>query len=201
MNVGQIVNNNYNAQANNQAKTAAEKTQDKKTTMAADNIDKFDSDSVNVNRNHNSRLERTDELNIQRYRGRSALQIKNEMFADFVKYNVGQQSGNDFWKSILGETFTPRSFAADAFKAAEATSEKHKDYWGVEATAERIFTFAKSLAGDRDELFETMKNAFLKGFNQASKASGNRLPDISQQTKARVLEMFDEWEAEIKGRK
>jgi hypothetical protein len=110
---------------------------------------------------------------------------------------MNQQSGNSF----LNAVFNPRPFALEAFNAAEATSKKHTDYWGVEAVAERLFTFAKTLAGDNDELFDTMKNAFLKGFNLASGAAKGRLPDISHQTKARVLELFDGWEKEIAARK
>jgi hypothetical protein len=199
MEISSLVNNPSNAQnsyTSNTPKTAADKSQQKATTMASENVDKFDESSVNVNRNFNNRSNRS-EFNVQGYGGKSVLQIKNALFADFVNFSVNQQSGNN----IFGLTFNPKPFAVDAFNAAEATSSKHEDYWGVEATAERIFTFAKSLAGDNDEMFETMKNAFLKGFNLASKAAGGRLPSISHQTKARVLEMFDEWEAEINARR
>ena len=201
MNINSLLNNTANAHANNAPKTSAEKTQQKATTLAADNIDKFDANSVNVNRNYQKALEHTEHLNIQGYKGMSTVQIKNAVVADFVNFSMRQQSGQSFWKDILGETFNPRPFALEAYKAAEATSEKHDDYWGVEAVAERIFTFAKSLAGDRDDLFDTMKNAFLKGFNLASKAANNKLPDISFKTKERVLELFDGWEKEIAAKK
>jgi hypothetical protein len=91
--------------------------------------------------------------------------------------------------------------ALNALRVAEATSEKHSDYWGVEATAERLFTFAKTLAGGDDSKFQTMKNAFLEGFRQAAGARGGNLPSISFQTRDRVLEMFNQWESEINARK
>ena len=206
MNISQLVNNSVNAHANNLPKTASQKTQDKPTTLATDNVDKFDTNSVNVNRNYQHGTERAEHLNVQGYKGKSALQIKNGLMADYVNFTMGNQSGNslsDIFKnnSFISSLYNPKSFAIAAFNAAEATSEKHADYWGVEAVAERIFTFAKTLAGDNDELFATMKNAFLKGFNLASGARKGSLPDISYQTKSKVLELFDEWEAEINAKK
>ncbi|MCL2036669.1 MAG: hypothetical protein FWG83_04695 [Oscillospiraceae bacterium] len=197
MNISQIVNNSINSQSNNLPKTASQKTQEKSSTLAAENVDKFDKDSVNVNRNYQSSPDKAEFLAVQGYKGKSSLQIKNALIADYVNAAITGQAGNDF----LGMIFKPRAFALEAFKAAEATSEKYDDYWGVEAVAERIFTFAKTLAGDRDDLFDLMKNSFLKGFNLASGAVKGRLPDISQKTKERVLEYFDAWEAEINARK
>jgi hypothetical protein len=203
--INTLVNNQTNAHHSNLPRTAAEKTQDKATTLAADNVDKFDASSVNVNRNFQHSPERAEQsgLSVHGYRGKTALQMKNAIVADFARHNIARQAGGDFWNNILNATFTPRPFALGAFNAAEATSAKHEDYWGVEATAERLFTFARTLAGDRDDLFDTMKNAFLKGFNLAAGAAGARgkLPDISHQTKERVLELFDEWEAEIAARR
>jgi hypothetical protein len=201
MHINPLISNHAANHTGGQSKTAQQQTQEKaNTTLAAENVDKFDKHSVNVNRNFNRAPDRSEFLNVQGYRGKSVIQMKNAVVADFVRHSLGQQPGNSFWSSILGDTFTPRPFAIDAFKAAEKSSEKHEDFWGVEAVAERIFTFAKTLAGDNDKLFDTMKNAFLKGFNQASSAAKGKLPDISHQTKARVLEMFDEWEKEIKSR-
>jgi hypothetical protein len=196
-NTASTANNNNNSIA----RTAQQKSQEKTTTLAAENVDKFDDDSVNANRNRQNSPERAGFINVQGYRGKSTLQMKNALVADFVNANMTNQSRSHFGNSLLDSIFTPRSFALNAFNAAEATSSKHADYWGVEATAERIFTFAKTLAGDNDELFSTMKNAFLKGFNLAAGAARGRLPDISGQTKARVLELFDAWEAEIAARR
>lgn len=196
--INNVAHQPLNAHNNSLPRTAEEKTQDKVTTLASDNVDKFDGKYVNVNRNYNGGLNRTDETVVRGYKAQSALQMKNAVVADYVKSNMINQAGNGFWQGIISNSsFTPKPFALDAFKKAEATSEKYDDYWGVEATAERIFTFAKTLAGDDEKLFNTMKNAFLKGYSLASKATGDKLPDISSQTKARVLELFDEWEKEI----
>jgi hypothetical protein len=204
MEVSSLINNTaqaYSASNTNVPKTASEKAQMKSSTLASENVDKFDNSTANFNRNFNQGTNRADFLNIQGHRGQSVIQMKNAIVADFVNFNIRNQLGRDFAMNLINGIFKPSEFAVGAFNAAEATSSKHEDYWGVEAVAERIFTFAKSLAGDNDGMFQTMKNAFLKGFNLASGAAKGKLPDISHQTKARVLEMFDGWEAEIAARK
>lgn len=66
--------------------------------------------------------------------------------------------------------------------------------WGVEATANRLLDFAKSLAGDDPSKIEELKEAVMQGFKAAEKLWGGKLPDISYKTMQRVMEGFDEWE-------
>lgn len=74
-------------------------------------------------------------------------------------------------------------------KAQEDISED--GYWGVKQTSDRIVDFAKALAGDDTKALEKMKEAFLKGFEQAEKTWGGKLPEISQKTYDAVIEKFD----------
>ena len=74
-------------------------------------------------------------------------------------------------------------------KAQEDISED--GYWGVKQTSDRIVDFAKALAGDDTKALEKMKEAFLKGFKQAEKAWGGKLPEISQKTYDAVVDKFD----------
>ncbi len=67
-------------------------------------------------------------------------------------------------------------------------------YFGVEATANRMVDFAKAISGGNPEKVELLKNAFLDAFDQAAEAWGDELPEISQKTKDRTLELFDEWQ-------
>lgn len=69
-------------------------------------------------------------------------------------------------------------------------------YWGVEQTAERIFSFAKALTGGDTSKIEEMRKAVEKGFGEAAKIWGDELPEISQNTFNRVNELFDEWASE-----
>ena len=76
-------------------------------------------------------------------------------------------------------------------KAKEDISEN--GYYGVEQTSSRIFDFAMALSGGDEEQMEKMKDAFLKGYDQATKAWGDKLPDICQQTYDAVLKKFDDY--------
>ena len=78
--------------------------------------------------------------------------------------------------------------------AQEAISED--GYYGVNKTAERILDFAKALSGGDKSKIESLRNAFKDGFEQAKKAFGGELPDISQQTYDKVMKGFDDWSNE-----
>jgi hypothetical protein len=180
-------------------KPAAEEAQKKDTTLAAEiNTDKIEETGATYKPAYSRGTGRSENRNIngddfRAKAGMSSRQLKNDAVRSMVTSQVnGQASG------VSGQLKFGRSpEALNALRAAEATSAKHDDYWGVEATAERIFTFAKTLAGGDDSKFQTMKNAFLEGFRQAMGARGGSLPSISHQTKDRVLEMFSVWEREI----
>ena len=66
-------------------------------------------------------------------------------------------------------------------------------YWGVEQTSDRILDFAKALSGGDSSKAEELLNSFKKGFDQATKAWGDKLPDISQGTYDAVVEKFQKW--------
>lgn len=82
---------------------------------------------------------------------------------------------------------------------AQAKKDVAEDgYWGVEQTAERIVSFAKALTGGDATKLEEMREAIDKGFGDAEEVWGDKLPDISSKTRARINEMLDEWAAEVK---
>jgi hypothetical protein len=76
-------------------------------------------------------------------------------------------------------------------------SDGSEDFWGAEKTANRILDFAKSLAGNDPKNFETVKNAFVKGFGECKKIWGGELPDVCGDTYDRVMQGFDDWEKEL----
>ncbi|WP_303864741.1 hypothetical protein [Alkalibaculum bacchi] len=79
-------------------------------------------------------------------------------------------------------------------KALKEISEN--GYWGVEQTSERIFEFSKALSGGDLAKAQLMKDAFIKGFEQAKEAWGGTLPEISNKTYDATIKMFDQWIAE-----
>ena len=78
-----------------------------------------------------------------------------------------------------------------AAKAQEEISEN--GYWGVEQTSERLFLFASSLTGGDPAKAQEMKDAFIKGYEEAEKAWGGELPEISRKTYEATIKKFDEW--------
>ena len=85
-------------------------------------------------------------------------------------------------------------FTAYADTIAQANEDiSENGYWGVKQTSERIFSFAQALAGDDEEKMTKMKEAFEKGFKEATKTWGKKLPDISQNTRDAVLKKFDDY--------
>lgn len=96
---------------------------------------------------------------------------------------------DDMWSFLAGGNFT---VSADV--KAQAQADIAEDgYWGVNQTSDRILDFAKALSGNDKSKAQELADAFKKGFDQATKAWGGKLPDISQQTYDKVLEKFDNW--------
>ena len=78
--------------------------------------------------------------------------------------------------------------------AAEAAKEVADDgYWGVEQTSERLFSFAKALAGNDPAHADTMLEALQKGFDEATKAWGGELPEICQKTLEAAQKKINDW--------
>ena len=95
---------------------------------------------------------------------------------------------------------------ADIFKNLEVDEETRlqaqKDtaedgYWGAEQTSERILSFAKALAGEDKGIAQDMLKAIQQGFEEAAKAWGEDLPELSQNTMKMTLEKVNNWIDEL----
>lgn len=88
-------------------------------------------------------------------------------------------------------------FTVDAATKAQAQADIADDgYWGVSQTSDRIVSFATALTGGNPEKIRLMREAFEKGFKDATKTWGKKLPDISQRTYDSVMAKFDKMEEE-----
>ncbi|MCR5507143.1 MAG: hypothetical protein K6F34_00500 [Lachnospiraceae bacterium] len=106
-------------------------------------------------------------------------------------------NGNDedsIWRFLASGKFTVSAAAKE--EAQKAISED--GFYGVKNTSNRILEMAKALTGGDPDKIEEMRNAFKKGFDQATKSWGRDLPDISKQTYDAVMEGFDNWANESK---
>lgn len=99
------------------------------------------------------------------------------------------QNADSMWKLLAKGDFTVDKATAEA-----AQKEIAEDgYWGVEQTSDRILSFAEALTGGDPDKMEEMRDAFIKGFKQATGAWGRDLPDISQKTYDAVMKKFDDY--------
>ena len=64
-------------------------------------------------------------------------------------------------------------------------------FFGIEQTAKRISDFVLLGAGDNEELLRAGRQGVLKGFEEAEKLWGEKLPEISYKTIGKALETID----------
>lgn len=108
------------------------------------------------------------------------------------KQSTTYGNANDIWSVLRSGNFT-----VDPATKAQAQADIAEDgYWGVKQTSDRIVQFATALTGGDPDKIEEMREAFKKGYAQAEKTWGGKLPDISQQTYDAVMKKFDDLAAE-----
>lgn len=116
-------------------------------------------------------------------------QLRSIVEQMMTKQGVTIATADDMWKFLAKGDFT---VSADV--KAQAQADIAEDgYWGVEQTSDRILDFAKALSGNDPQKADAMLEAFKKGFEEATKTWGDKLPDISQRTYDAVLKKFDAW--------
>jgi hypothetical protein len=72
-------------------------------------------------------------------------------------------------------------------------------YFGIEKTSQRITEFVIKGAGNDIDRLKAGREGILRGFGEAEKAWGGKLPDISYETIAKSLETIDEKIRELGG--
>ena len=103
-----------------------------------------------------------------------------------------------------GQQFTTLQDAFDMIKegtievddevAVEAAKEVAEDgYWGVEQTSDRLFSFAKALAGNNPNQADAMLEALQRGFDEATKSWGGELPELCKKTLEATQKKLTEW--------
>ncbi|MHB8129391.1 MAG: hypothetical protein ACYDEX_10365 [Mobilitalea sp.] len=81
---------------------------------------------------------------------------------------------------------------------AQAQKDIAEDgYWGVDKTSERMLSFAKALSGGDPSKANEMIDAVKKGFEEATKAWGGELPEISKRTLEATLGKLEAWRDSI----
>ena len=189
MNVNGISNqtNTYAAYKSTEQKAAATETEGKQTEVSAvyePSAESEKTDTVTAKQKNEAIISRL----------KADAEARTQQLQQLVQQMISKQGNaygqaNDMWKFLASGNFT-----VDAQTKAQAQADIADDgYWGVEQTSDRILDFAKALSGDDPDKADAMLEAFKKGFEQATKAWGDKLPDISQRTYDAVVEKFNKW--------
>ena len=96
--------------------------------------------------------------------------------------------------SNLAATFREIAGKVDQQTIDDAKASIAEDgYWGVDQTSDRLVSMAIALAGGDTDKADTMMEAIEKGYKQATKAWGEDLPQICQDTMDATRQKMDDW--------
>jgi hypothetical protein len=184
------VTQSYESKSTDKAKANQNKTDDKVKQKEADNTaavyEKNDAAA------DNKKVYQRDSATIDRLVAES--EKRSQALRDLVRKMLLKQ----------GETFTD---ATDIYAllregkveaAPEVRAQAQKDiaedgYWGVEQTSERLYSFAKALTGGDTSKADEMIEAVKKGYEEATKAWGGDLPEISKKTLDAAIKKIEAW--------
>ena len=94
----------------------------------------------------------------------------------------------------LAATFREIAGKVDQQTIDDAKASVAEDgYWGVNQTSDRLVSMAIALAGGDTDKADTMMAAIEKGYKQATKAWGEDLPQICQDTMDATRQKMDDW--------
>ena len=182
---------NHSAVENVKAEnTAAENTKNENTSNAADTGVIYEPSQESVSAAKPTYQPDTNLINkLKADAEQKTAQFRKMVESMLSKQNKVFQGADGMWKALAAGDFT-----VDKATALNAQKEIGEDgYWGVEQTSDRILSFAEALTGGDPEKMEKMREAFIKGYKQATGAWGRDLPDISSKTYDAVMKKFDEY--------
>lgn len=124
----------------------------------------------------------------------NAKDVTTTYFFEFQKQTL-HFSRNETDKQA--KVFTLADIGYDGKPIGKLTQDEAKSlvsedgFFGIKATSERIGNFVLNGAGDSIEMLKAGRDGLLKGFNEAQKLWGGKLPDISQETIKKAVDIVD----------
>ncbi|NHZ33634.1 hypothetical protein [Massilia rubra] len=101
-----------------------------------------------------------------------------------------EQQGLNLAKVISGE----QKLTADPATIAEAKAATGDEgEFSVAKVSGRILDFAKAAIGDDPSKLASIRAAVEQGFEDAAKALGGTLPELSEKTRSTIMAAFDSW--------
>ena len=117
------------------------------------------------------------------------LSSKNEQLQNLVNKLLSNQA-----KKYISISDMFKDIQVDEQTKIQAQKDISDDgYWGVEQTSDRLVSMAKALSGGDSSKADAMISAIEKGFDEATKAWGDKLPDICQKTIDAAKQKLQNW--------
>lgn len=117
------------------------------------------------------------------------LSTKNEQLQNLVTKLLGKQAGKYTKLADLFKDIQPGPATIE-----QAQKDIADDgYWGVEQTSDRLVSMAQALSGGDTSKADTLIAAIKKGFDEATEAWGDKLPDICQKTIDAAVKKMEAW--------
>ena len=104
---------------------------------------------------------------------------------------VQQMLGKQINKNNILEAINSGKFSAEDIEQAKKDTADD-GYWGVEQTSDRFVKFATALTGGDPDKLDSMIEAFEKGYAEAEKQWGGKLPELTQRTREATLKKFQD---------
>ena len=192
----------------NAAYDGAQTKQTSKQTVNNNEKTSTSENVVNSNKNSNSEAATCELSNKSKVSNKPDMATIQKLKADAEARNAQLRSLVEKMLVKQGKTYNSSMdiyalLRSGELEVDEETAEKAREdiaedgYWGVEQTSERLVSFAKALAGNDPEKADEMMAAVKKGFDEATKSWGDKLPDICQRTLDTTLEKLEKWKAEL----
>lgn len=189
------VNNNVNTYAADTATTSAKEaeTAAKETTTS-----KTDTAAVYEKSTENKKDSANQIYNKNAIIGKLKADQQNRITSmqSLVEKLLNKQKGTfDLASSMnLAGTFREAAALASPEDIAQAQADVAEDgYWGVEQTSDRLVSMAIALSGGDTSKADELKAAITKGFEKATAAWGEELPQLCKDTYETTLKKMDDW--------
>lgn len=125
---------------------------------------------------------------------KAELSKKKQQMQQLVESMLGKQANKKYDILDLLHGLKAGTIEVDPAISAQAAKEISEDgYWGVSQTSDRLVEMAKALSGGDPDKADTMIAAMKKGFEQATKSFGDKLPDICSQTIDAAVSKMNDW--------
>ena len=122
------------------------------------------------------------------------LNTKNQQLQNLVDQLLNKQATKYTRLSQLFQDIKDGKISVDPETVTQAQKDIAEDgYWGVEQTSDRLVSMAQALSGGDASKADEMISAIKKGFEQATKAWGDDLPEICQKTIDAATKKLENW--------